>query len=122
MINVPGIGRQPILTGIEEHHLAADIAYAIVQYRQATADDAFFLDYGAEMLLEIGRFWSSRAVLGDDRRYHIRKVIGPDEYHESVDDNAYTNVMAQWTLRRALAAAAELQDRTRSAGARWQSA
>ncbi len=110
VINVPGIGRQPILTGIEEHHLAADIAYAIVQYRQATADDAFFLDYGAEMLLEIGRFWSSRAVLGDDGRYHIRKVIGPDEYHESVDDNAYTNVMAQWTLRRALAAAAELQN------------
>ncbi len=109
VINVPGIGRQPILTGIEEHHLAADIAYAIVQYRQATADDAFFLDYGAEMLLEIGRFWSSRAVLGDDQRYHIRKVIGPDEYHESVDDNAYTNVMAQWTIRRALAAADELQ-------------
>jgi len=110
VINVPGIGRQPILTGIEEHHLAADIAYAIVQYRQATADDAFFLDYGAEMLLEIGRFWSSRAILGDDQRYHIRKVIGPDEYHESVDDNAYTNVMAQWTLRRALATATELQD------------
>jgi trehalose/maltose hydrolase-like predicted phosphorylase len=110
VINVPGIGRQPILTGIEEHHLAADIAYAIVQYRQATADDVFFLDYGAEMLLEIGRFWSSRAALGDDGRYHIRKVIGPDEYHESVDDNAYTNVMAQWTLRRALAAAAELQN------------
>jgi trehalose/maltose hydrolase-like predicted phosphorylase len=110
VINVPGIGRQPILTGIEEHHLAADIAYAIVQYRQATADDAFFLDYGAEMLLEIGRFWSSRAVQSDDQRYHIRKVIGPDEYHESVDDNAYTNVMAQWTLRRALAAAAELEE------------
>jgi len=117
VINVPGIGRQPILTGVEEHHLAADIAYAIVQYRQATADDAFFFDYGAEMLLEIGRFWSSRATPGDDRRYHIRKVIGPDEYHESVDDSAYTNVMAQWTLRRALAAAGELQ-----AGhpARWQ--
>jgi trehalose/maltose hydrolase-like predicted phosphorylase len=117
VINVPGIGRQPILTGIEEHHLAADIAYAIVQYRQATADDAFFLDYGAEMLLEIGRFWSSRAVLGDDQRYHIRKVIGPDEYHESVDDNAYTNVMAQWTLRRALAAATELQA---AHSARWR--
>jgi kojibiose phosphorylase len=110
VINVPGIGRQPILTGVQEHHLAADIAYAIVQYRQATADDAFFLDYGAEMLLEIGRFWSTRAVLGEDQRYHIRTVIGPDEYHESVDDNAYTNVMAQWTLRRALAAAAELQE------------
>ncbi|HEU5102405.1 MAG TPA: glycosyl hydrolase family 65 protein, partial [Roseiflexaceae bacterium] len=117
VINVPGIGRQPILTGVEEHHLAADIAYAIVQYRQASADDAFFFDYGAEMLLEIGRFWSSRATLGEDGRYHIRKVIGPDEYHESVNDNAYTNVMAQWTLRRALAVADELQA---SQPQRWQ--
>jgi kojibiose phosphorylase len=109
VINVPGLGRQPILTGVQEHHLAADIAYAIVQYRQATADDAFFFDYGAEMLLEVARFWSTRATLGQDGRYHIRTVIGPDEYHESVDDNAYTNVMAQWTLRQALGAAAELQ-------------
>ena len=117
-INVPGIGRQAILTGIEEHHLAADIAYAIVQYRQATEDDEFFFDYGAEMLLEIARFWASRATPGDDGRYHILKVIGPDEYHDSVDDNAYTNVMAQWALRAGLDAAAELQRRR---PARWQS-
>jgi kojibiose phosphorylase len=116
-INVPGLGRVAVLTGIEEHHLAADIAYAVVQYRMATGDEQFFLDYGAEMLLEIARFWASRATLGDpsigpglgDRRYHILKVIGPDEYHESVDDNAYTNVMAQWTLRRGLETADELQ-------------
>jgi kojibiose phosphorylase len=116
VINVPGLGRQPILTGVEEHHLAADIAYAVAQYRQvvdpATAggiDEQFFLDYGAEMLLDIARFWASRATLGADGRYHILKVIGPDEYHESVDDNAYTNVMAQWTLRRGLDTAAELR-------------
>jgi trehalose/maltose hydrolase-like predicted phosphorylase len=108
-INVPGLGRVAVLTGVEEHHLAADIAYAIVQYRQASGDDQFFLGYGAEMLLEIARFWSSRAVLGNDGQYHILKVIGPDEYHESVDDNAYTNVMAQWTIRQALATAAELE-------------
>jgi trehalose/maltose hydrolase-like predicted phosphorylase len=117
-ISVPGIGRQAILTGLEEHHLAADIAYAIVQYRQATEDDQFFFEYGAEMLLEIARFWASRAGLGDDGRYHIRKVIGPDEYHDSVDDNAYTNVMAQWALRAGLDAAAELQGHR---PARWQS-
>ncbi|MFL5802015.1 MAG: glycoside hydrolase family 65 protein [Roseiflexaceae bacterium] len=115
-INVPGLGRQAVLTGIEEHHLAADIACAIVQYRQATGDDQFFRDYGAEMLLDIARFWASRATLGDDGRYHILKVIGPDEYHESVDDNAYTNVMAQWTLRRGLDTAAELR---RVYPARW---
>ncbi|MFN8567312.1 MAG: hypothetical protein U0Z44_07295 [Kouleothrix sp.] len=105
---MPGLGRQAILTGVEEHHLAADIAYAIEQYRQASGDDQFFREYGAEMLLEIARFWASRATLGDDGRYHILRVIGPDEYHDSVDDNAYTNVMAQWTLRRGLAAVAEL--------------
>jgi kojibiose phosphorylase len=117
-INVPGIGRQAILTGVEEHHLAADIAYAIVQYRQATQDDQFFFDYGAEMLLEIARFWASRATLGDDGRYHILKVIGPDEYHDSVDDNAYTNVMARWALHAGLGAAADLQAHR---PARWQS-
>jgi trehalose/maltose hydrolase-like predicted phosphorylase len=108
-ISVPGRGVQPVLTGIEEHHLAADIAYAVVQYRQATGDDQFFREYGAEMLLEIARFWASRAEADDHGRYHIRKVIGPDEYHEHVDDNAYTNMMAQWTLRRGLQAAEELR-------------
>ncbi len=116
VINVPGLGRQPILTGIQEHHIDADIAYAIWQYRQATGDEQFFLDYGAEMLLDIARFWASCATLGADERYHILKVIGPDEYHELVDDNAYTNVLAGWTLRRGLDTAAELQARH---PARW---
>lgn len=107
-ITVPGLGRQQILTGVQEHHLAADIAYAVVQYRQASGDDAFFVGYGAEMLLEIARFWASRASRGNDGRYHILTVIGPDEYHDSVNDNAYTNVMAQWSLRQGVAAAAEL--------------
>jgi trehalose/maltose hydrolase-like predicted phosphorylase len=117
-INVPGLGRQAVLTGVEEHHLAADIAYAVALYRQATGDDQFFLDYGAEILLEIARFWASRATPGDDGRYHILKVIGPDEYHESVDDNAYTNILARWTLRRGLDVVAELQSYH---PARWQS-
>jgi kojibiose phosphorylase len=69
------------------------------------------------MLLEIARFWASRATPGHDRRYHILRVIGPDEYHDSVNDNAYTNVMAQWVLRRALATVAELRSRH---PARWQ--
>lgn len=116
-IRLPNGVRQQILTGEQEHHLAADIAYAILQYRQATRDDEFFLNYGAEMLLDIARFWSSRVVLGDDNKYHINTVIGPDEYHEYTDDSAYTNVMAQWTIRRALEAAAELQN---NHGDQWQ--
>lgn len=115
-IRGPRGDRLPILTGIEEHHISADIAYAIGQYRQATGDDLFFFEYGAEMLFEIARFWASRATFGGDERYHILKVIGPDEYHESVDDNAYTNVMAQWVLRQGCAAAEELRGRH---PARW---
>ena len=67
-------------------------------YWQATGDERFLLDAGAEILIETARFWASRAEREDDGRYHIRGVIGPDEYHETVDDNAYTNGMAQWNL------------------------
>jgi trehalose/maltose hydrolase-like predicted phosphorylase len=94
--------RIEIFTALEEHHISADIAFAIWQYWQVTGDDAFMLQAGAEMLLELARFWASRAERGDDGRYHIHKVIGPDEFHEHVNDNAYTNRMAQWTLHRGL--------------------
>jgi trehalose/maltose hydrolase-like predicted phosphorylase len=92
----------PIRNGVEEQHISADVAYAAWQYWQATEDVPFLLDAGAEMILETARFWASRATLESDSRYHIRKVIGPDEYHEGVDDNAYTNGMAQWNIERAL--------------------
>jgi trehalose/maltose hydrolase-like predicted phosphorylase len=93
-----------ILTGQMEHHISADIAYAIWQYWRATGDDDFFVRAGAEILLETARFWASRAVAETDGRRHIRHVIGPDEYHEDVDDNAFTNVMARWNIARALEA------------------
>jgi trehalose/maltose hydrolase-like predicted phosphorylase len=91
-----------ILCGKHEQHITADVAYAVWQYWLATQDEAFLLDAGAEILLETGRFWSSRAQLEDDGHRHIRGVIGPDEYHETIDDNAFTNVMARWNIRRAL--------------------
>jgi trehalose/maltose hydrolase-like predicted phosphorylase len=91
-----------ILTGRMEHHVSADIAYAVWQYWRATGDDAFLLGAGAEILLETARFWASRAVPEADGRRHIRHAIGPDEYHEDVDDNAFTNVMARWNIARAL--------------------
>ena len=56
------------------------------------------------MLLETARFWASRAGAEADGRRHIRHVIGPDEYHEDVDDNAFTNMMARWNLARGLEA------------------
>ena len=91
-----------ILTGRMEQHISADIAYAAWQYWRATGDDAFFLDAGADIVLETARFWASRAVPEADGKRHIRHVIGPDEYHEDVDDNAFTNVMARWNIARGL--------------------
>ena len=93
-----------ILTGKMEHHISADVAYAVWQYWRATGDDDFILHAGAEILLDTARFWVSRAVLEADGKRHIRHVIGPDEYHEDVDDNAFTNVMARWNIVRALQA------------------
>ena len=100
----PDGGVVQILTGTQEHHISADIAYAVWQYWQATADESFFVTAGADILIETARFWATRGRLESDGRYHIRAVIGPDEYHETIDDNAYTNVMAQWNLERAAAA------------------
>jgi trehalose/maltose hydrolase-like predicted phosphorylase len=101
----------PVLCGTLEQHISADVAYAVWQYWRITGDDAFFRAAGAEVLLETARFWASRAALEDDGLRHIRGVIGPDEYHEDIDDNAYTNVMARWNIRRALEAVEILRER-----------
>jgi trehalose/maltose hydrolase-like predicted phosphorylase len=100
-----------VLCGTLEQHISADIAYAVWQYWQVTEDVPFLLEAGAEILLETARFWAGRADLELDEQYHIRDVIGPDEYHEHIDDNAYTNVMAQWNLERGLDTAALLARR-----------
>lgn len=100
-----------ILAGKEEQHVSADIAYAVWQYWLATGDEDFLRDAGAEILLETGRFWASRAQLEADGRRHIRGVIGPDEYHDNIDDNAFTNNMARWNIGKALEAACLLRER-----------
>jgi trehalose/maltose hydrolase-like predicted phosphorylase len=116
--HVIGPDRQIIelLSGKQEQHISADVAYAVWQYWSATHDEAFLLDAGAEILFETARFWSSRATLEADGLRHIRNVIGPDEYHENIDDNAFTNVMARWNIRRGLDTAQLLQERW---PARW---
>ena len=101
-----GTGLVRIWTGDIEIHISADIAYAIMQYWWVTGDDAFMRDHGAEMILDMARFWADRAELEVEdgaRRYVYRDVIGPDEYHEHVDNNAFTNRMAQWHLETAQA-------------------
>ncbi len=104
-------GVVPVLTGVQAHHISADVAYAVWQYWQATGDDGFLCDAGGEILMETARFWASRGKIEADGRYHIREVIGPDEYHLAVDDNAYTNWMARWNLECAAAAAQLLRQR-----------
>jgi len=82
-----------------EHHLTADIAYAINKYYIATGDDKFMQDSGYEMLIETARFWASRVQYNKkDDKYEIKHVIGPDEFHVGVDNNAFTNMMAKWNL------------------------
>lgn len=100
-----------ILCGTQEQHISADVAWAVWQYWMATGDEAFLQDAGAEILLETARFWDSRAALEADGRRHIRGVIGPDEYHETIDDNAFTNGMARWNIERGLEIAALMQSR-----------
>lgn len=93
-----------------QRHVNAAIAYNVWQYWQATGDNEFFAFYGAEMILEIARFWASIARLNSKTgRYDITGVMGPDEYHDALPharepglpNNAYTNVMASWVLVKA---------------------
>ncbi|MDD3013765.1 MAG: glycosyl hydrolase family 65 protein [Candidatus Gastranaerophilales bacterium] len=91
-----------IYSGKYENHISPDIAYAAWQYWIVTHDEEFLLNHGAEMIFEIARFCRSLMVEGSDGYYHINNVIGPDEYHELVDDNTYMNLMTQFNLETAL--------------------
>lgn len=94
-----------------QHHIGSAIAYNVWQYCQASGDTEFLHTKGAEMLLQIARFWADSATFDDNLgRHRITGVVGPDEYHDAypdaqrpgLDDNAYTNVTAAWVLTRAL--------------------
>ena len=93
----------PIRTGLLEDHLTADVAWAAACYVAWTGDEEFAAGPGRDLLVESARYWVSRIRLDPDGRGHVYGVIGPDEYHEPVDDNAFTNVMARWNLRQAAA-------------------
>jgi kojibiose phosphorylase len=95
-----------------EIHLSADIAYAVWQYWQVTGDDHWLRDYGAEIILDTARFWMSRLEWHPKQaRYELCRVIGADEYHEQVSNNAFTNRMVQWHLETAVAVYEWLQQR-----------
>jgi kojibiose phosphorylase len=84
----------------QEHHITADIARGVSYYCRTTEDTQFMLQAGLEILIESARFWASRVEYSPQRRcYVINGVIGPDEFHENVNDNAFTNLMARRNLK-----------------------
>ncbi|MFB7368869.1 glycoside hydrolase family 65 protein [Streptomyces sp. NPDC056222] len=106
-----------------QRHVGSAVAYNVWRYAQATGDRGFLHGAGAEMLLEIARYWSGSATFDPAlRRFRIRGVVGPDEYHDAypdatavgIDDNAYTNATAAWVLARGLDLLGELPDARRA--------
>jgi alpha,alpha-trehalose phosphorylase len=87
--------------GTAQYHINADIVYALRKYVQATGDEAFLRDCGAEMLVETARLWSNLGFYSDAKggQFCINGVTGPDEYNTVVNNNAYTNLMARENLR-----------------------
>ncbi|MER2998207.1 glycoside hydrolase family 65 protein [Pontibacter populi] len=94
-----------------QRHISSAIAYNVWQFYLVTNDKKFLSFYGAEMILDIAQFWSTIATYNNTtNRYEINNIVGPDEYHTGYPDskeiglnnNAYTNVMAAWTIQCAL--------------------
>ncbi|NTW56573.1 MAG: glycoside hydrolase family 65 protein [Chlorobiaceae bacterium] len=87
-----------IYTGMEEDHIVSDVIYGAEKYFRVTGDERFLIDHGLEMIFLTAKFWASRVEKHGDC-YEIRCVIGPDEFHEHVNNNAYTNFMVRWHLK-----------------------
>jgi alpha,alpha-trehalase len=119
----PQSGRWTADNSALQRHVNAAIAYNVWQYFQVTDDWEFLSFYGAEMILEIARFWASAASYNPEKeRYEILQVMGPDEYHDQypgtdhpgLNNNAYTNLMVVWVLCRALEILDMLSDDSRT--------
>lgn len=101
----------PILTGLIEQHISADVAFAVWEYYNVTRDEDFMDRYGYEIIFETARFWASRLEWNQEKnRYEINDVIGPDEYSEHVNNNAYTNYLAWYNMDLALKLAGQLKE------------
>ena len=94
----------------EEVHINADVAHGVMQYVEATGDRAFLLERGAEILFETSRFWADRVDWTESGTCSLRRVMGPDEFHSHVDDNAFTNYLVRWHLE----TAADVHDELRT--------
>lgn len=98
-----------VWSGFIEIHITADVAYGVWQYYMCTGDQDFMDKYGYELMLDCAKFWSSRLEPGEDGKLHINDVVGPDEYKEHVDDNAFTNYLVWWTIGKAIEYSGMLQ-------------
>ena len=96
---------------MNEHHVTADIGIAFWNYYLVTQDKEWLQTNGYPMLKDIADFWASRSTVDSLGNYHILNVIGPDEYHENVDDNAFTNGAAKACLKAAGKAAQILNEK-----------
>ena len=87
--------------GTAQYHINADIMYALRKYAEATGDEQFLRNYGAEMLVETARLWLDLGFYSDAKggKFCINAVTGPNEYNAVVNNNAYTNLMARENLR-----------------------
>jgi trehalose/maltose hydrolase-like predicted phosphorylase len=89
-----------IILSLTQVHVVCDVAWSVMDYYRWTKDESFMREAGAEILAETARFWASR-VTKTDRGYELLQVCGPDECHEEVNNNIYTNLLARENLRAA---------------------
>ena len=87
--------------GTAQYHINADIMYALRKYVEATGDELFLRECGAEMLVDTARLWADLGFYSKAKggKFCINGVTGPDEYNAVVNNNAYTNLMARENLR-----------------------
>jgi len=93
----------PVYNKYREHHIAADVIYAVLQYYITNGDNDFMLNHGLEMVFSTARFIASRVEYNEKKeQYEIKTVVGPNEFQECVDNNSYTNYMASFVLKHAI--------------------
>jgi alpha,alpha-trehalose phosphorylase len=99
--------------GTAQYHINADIMYALRKYVNATGDEEFLFECGAEMLVETARLWYDLGFFSPEKegKFCINGVTGPDEYKTVVNNNTYTNLMARENLRYAAETVQALQDK-----------
>ncbi|HLY29009.1 MAG TPA: glycosyl hydrolase family 65 protein, partial [Aggregatilineales bacterium] len=101
-----------IWTGDTEQHISSDVTYAVMQYWRWTGDEDFFVNCGAEIVLDTAVFWGSRVKYNAAQdRYELDMQIGPDEYHENINNSVFTNSIVRWHLRTALSVLKWLEEK-----------